>query len=263
MPAMIVIEGGVEAGRSFQIEDEVVRVGRSPSCQVAVADPGAPETALAVRYQGGKYVVYNRSLTTITVAAVPVPPGQSRPWSPGEVVSAWAGANLRLVVQGDPAPARKAVALGTKDLGTDKPTEKQAPPDAVAAVEKKPAPNKTFQIAVIALTWLVVLGVLAYSVIDDGAGAPEDDGYEEVAKELDAAKKTNPLAAEVAAKLKDARTAERRGHYSSARRQYGDVVLMLRNRPPAKADPKSDGKDPLANALGYARTRARNVGSEE
>jgi hypothetical protein len=260
MPAIVVVEGGVESGRSFQIEEEVIRVGRSPACQIALADPAAPETALAIRYQGGKYIVYNRALTTITVAAEPVAPGQSRQWSPGEIVNAWIGTNLRLVVQGDPAPARKTVVLGTRDIGTDQPAEKPGDPAVPAqTADKEPSPNKNLQIGVIVFTWIVILGVLAYSVVEEGNGPPKDDGYEQLVMDLDTATKTNPLAAEVSSKLKEAKTAERRGHHSSARKQYSEVVVMLRNRAPAT----TNDKDPLAAALSYARTRARNVGSEE
>jgi hypothetical protein len=260
MPAVIAIEGSADNGRTFQIEEEVVRVGRAPGSQIVLTDRAVPDTAVAVRYQGGRYHVYNRSTRPITVGGVTVAPNQSRPWPPGEAVVAWPGAALRLVVTGDPAPAPRVGVISPLDLGTDKPAVTQSTP-----AEETPPPaggKKTVQIVVIVSTWVVVVGLLAYKVLTPETATPEEDSYTKLAADLDAqaAQGKSPLAGEVAAKLRDARTADRRGHANTARKLYSEVVVRLRNRPAAD---KPDPDDPLDRALKFARERARALGGEE
>lgn len=262
MPAVIAIEGGSDNGRSFQIEEEVVRVGRGPLCQVVLTDPAAPEAALVVRYQNRGYVVYNRTGRSITVNGAPVEQGGTKPWLPGQKLQAWPGAVLKLVVTGDPAPARRQVGVSSTDLGTDRQPEPVKTAEEVAAAAAPPPAKgkKTIQYAVIGATWLALIGAVVYKAAGpDPAAQTEDKEYGEVIREL-RARPNDPLAADVADKLRDARTAEERGHTTAARRLYGEVVIRLRNRP--AADPKA-GPDALDRALKFARTRASQLGSEE
>jgi hypothetical protein len=264
MPAVISIEGGADNGRAFQIEEEVVRVGRAPSSQIVLTDPAAPNTAVAIRYQGSRYVVYNRSTEAITIGGATVGTDQSRPWSQGEAVVAWPGAVLRLAINGDPAPARKVMAVGNRDLGTDKPTTPEVAATTVTET-KKGGGAKTGQIAVIVLTWVVIIGALVYSALaPDESGSKEAEArYTKLATDLDAAvaKGNNPLAATTAEKLREARMAEQRGHTAIARKLYGEIVVQLQNRPPVT---KPDTKDPLLDrAQEFARGRARSLTTEE
>jgi len=264
MPAVISIEGGADNGRAFQIEEEVVRIGRSPGSQIILTDPSAPPTAVAVRYQGGKYVVYNRSTETINIAGVSISKDQSRPWTPGEAVSAWPGAILQLTISGNPAPARRVMGVASNDLGTDKPAVPEVTTATATTTTAKASGAKSGQIIVIAMTWLVILGVLAYTLLapDESDSVADEARYVKLAADLDAAAKGgNPLVSVTAEKIKEARMTERRGHKSAARKAYGDIVVQLQNRPPVT---KPETRDPLLDrAQEFARSRIRSLTEEE
>ena len=223
MPAEIAVVGGPDDGRRWQIEEEVVGLGRGPNCQLRVADPHAPEKAVVIRYQNGRYVVYNRSERPIIVADRPLPPGESRPWEVDAAVQAWAGATLRLVVSGDPAPARRLLGRMT-DLATD-PVASSGPVAEPPGEGKK----KTTQLVLMAAVWLLVGGLLAFKLLNPETPEVEElPPGEEVLKKLDVARSKDPEAGEVADRLREALVAERRGLSNTAQAAYADVVIRLK-----------------------------------
>ncbi|MGC3968792.1 MAG: FHA domain-containing protein [Pirellulales bacterium] len=107
MPAKLLITDGPSAGEELWIEYEVLRLGSDASCELIVADPAVEPHALTIRYGDGKYVVYNRGSSPLTLDSLTIAPSESGPWRSGKSLKFPGGLVLKLETSGDGAPSRR------------------------------------------------------------------------------------------------------------------------------------------------------------
>src|SRR5262245_60944880 len=61
MPAKIVVKSGAAAKQVFPIEEELVRIGSDPTCELVLPDANLAPHAATLEFLDGNYIVYNRS----------------------------------------------------------------------------------------------------------------------------------------------------------------------------------------------------------
>jgi len=224
-----------EPDREFPIQDEVLRLGSGAQCEYRLG-AGAAHSA-TLEYRNGSYHLHNRGDDPITINGRRLELRESVHWPEGDEVDFGRGVTLRLDIQGDPAPA-KASATYTIEYDAE---EEVVDPDAAkkAEVAKKAASSKTtMQLVVIGVC--VVLGAFML-MMDEPATEKEDmlDPRVEFAAIIDklmtSEKGKDPGPFSLRSTLQSARVAELRGDEKEARKSYGAVITMLKNR-------QADGK---------------------
>jgi hypothetical protein len=118
MPAQIIAtEDGQE--RVYWIEDEVVRIGTDPICELPLEDPTIAAHAITLEYADGRYKLHNRTESPIVLDGSPCRRKGAVLWQDGMSLQLSASTVLRLETEDDPAPgARHPVDL-LGDQGDD------------------------------------------------------------------------------------------------------------------------------------------------
>lgn len=111
MSAKLLVKAGHGSGKEYWIEDNVVRVGSDPHCEVCLPDSAIAPHALTVEFRDGKYMVYSRGQQAIYVNGSGLRTHQMSHWKAGVDVQIANRAILCLVVEGNPNPARRPQAL--------------------------------------------------------------------------------------------------------------------------------------------------------
>lgn len=222
MPARLVVTAGATRGREHWIEEDVIRIGHDPRCEVRVEEPGLAAFAAALEFADGRYTVYNQSDSPMILAGRELAPRASAAWTPGQELTPTKGVTLRLVADDkNRAPGhRPAAPVAVESAAQSEPT----PAGAKAPASKL---RDALQIAVIGLC---LVGMAAMVALQGKIGA------EPVARDpsTDFAACLESLAddgrQDLRRNLQDARRAELRDELATARRSYArvrDQVLAL------------------------------------
>ena len=147
MPATIQIVAGPQAGEELWIEYEVSRLGGDTGCELHLA--GTEPHALTLRYSEGRYNVYNRGTSPITLDGNPVEVGQAGIWRTRRDLSLADGTVLRMAIEGDGAPTRRPEEASAAEPRADIDIMAVEGPTTDAAPKKKS--NNLQLVAVIAL----------------------------------------------------------------------------------------------------------------
>lgn len=210
MPAKLVVTAGATRGREHWIEEEVVRIGHDPRCEIRVEEPGLAAFAAALEFADGRYTVYNQSSSPMVLAGRELAPRASAPWPPGQELTPANGVTLRLEAEKDQAPRHRPLAPVTVE------SDKPAAPTADVA---KPGstPRTVMQFAVIALCLIGIVAMIAFQDQVETEEAARDPSADFAAcLEVLAADEHHDLRRD----LQDARRAELRGDLVAARRLY-------------------------------------------
>lgn len=168
MPARINIISGVSVGKTFWVEQPVLRIGGRPDVDLCVPSAELAEHVATVEYQDGDYVVYNRSTTSIRVSGTEIAPGRSAVWSRNGELELGDHTVLQLELTGDGSPSVRPVERNLEvDYGLDKEVEAAADEGQAETVAESKASSgsllKTMgQLAVILFCFSAV-GAIVYS----------------------------------------------------------------------------------------------------
>lgn len=226
MPAVIRIEIGAGAGRSYPIAEDVVRIGSGSSAGLRLADPNIPPHAVTVEFRGGQYRVHNRSSRVIRIGGKPVAANASATWGDDQQLELDDHTVLRLRITGNPAPVGyRDVPASIPDLPPPLPPP---PPPPAAAGPKK---SHAGQWAVIWLCAVAVALIVALEFTDEPTGPSPTAEFDTLMKDLLAVPPTPDLPSDqMRIMLQTARSAELRGQTNRARRGYGAVIELLQSR---------------------------------
>ena len=213
MSAKILAKTSDAALTEFWINDDVIRVGSAPDCDLPLA--GVAPHALTVQHRGRGYFVFNRSQEAIRIAGQLVLPGASHPWEPGQELEI--GSEAALMLQSAEEALRNAP-----------PSVRYDDDDEFSAEQSREPEEKKSRM----VTFLVVGAVVVISFMtlgsSNGTGKSTTAQFEEVMKEYTWAHSTNdPTARRILDGVQRARIAELREDYKSAKAKYGEAKDLL------------------------------------
>ena len=105
MSAHISIETGISAGTTYWIDRPVLRVGSDPQCDICLPSTDLAPHSLTVEYRDGRYRVYNRCPSAISLGGISIPAGGAGELVPDRTISLPGELKLVLKVDGDPRPS--------------------------------------------------------------------------------------------------------------------------------------------------------------
>ncbi|MBY0526877.1 MAG: FHA domain-containing protein [Gemmataceae bacterium] len=223
MPAKIVVKSGAAASTEVVIQEDVLRIGSDPSCEVVLPDAGLAPHAATLEFRDGAYVIHNRSDAPIRLNNVVLERRTFKKWNAGQDLALTDHLVLRLEVDGSPAPVRAAQAARrtVEVAGSNEANESRPAPTSAATARKK-----QLQMVIILLLVAVVVGLL---FIDTSGPAPTTapaprDEFAALVKELQQHGKRDEGLLFL---LQDARMAQVRGDARRARDLYGQIVDYL------------------------------------
>jgi hypothetical protein len=226
MPAMIIVESGALAGKSFAIEKESVRIGSGDRCEIRLNDPNLTDHVFTVEYLNGTYQIFNRAAEAITVEGQKLESRKLTKWNSGKTVQLSGGMVLRLKVESDPRPIAKS---GDDNVKVD---EIKGDESADAKAKEKAKSKNTMQMMII-LTCFGLTAILLAMVAMD----PEPEvvdvqdkfqiDFEKLYEEL----KANPPKllefADLADRFQIARTYELSNQRAKALGRYRELQLQF------------------------------------
>jgi len=228
MTARIEIRNGPEAGRVFQIEEDLCRIGSGPASTLRVE--GIDEHALTVHYRDGQYFVINRCRHPIRLDRRKLQPNESAAWEHRQVLQVNGQHAFALNLAEDPAPAAKVTRASPSDLRQVDAGEPEEP--------LPPQPNRARQIVIIALSLLGVF-LLISSQRQPGTQAIQAE-FDRIVGEM-----ARTVAADdvrlcfVRENLKVARALEFQGRYPEAASKYAEIRKKCLSRNNLDADRSS------------------------
>jgi hypothetical protein len=232
MPAKLVVVAGAQPGREIWIEEEVLRIGSEAPCEVRLAEPGLSPHAVTLEFRDTGYHVYNRGDQPIRLDRRPIGPREpAAHWPAGKDLNLGGQLTLRLVIDGDPAPAKRQ-AVRVADDEPEVPTAEAAAPE-VSAEDAAKKNKKTVQLAAILGLVVVAGAVLLYDppASEDKPKVPASQRSAEIIQKLRSNKAGDPADNEhLRTMLQRARLAELRGDKPLARDQYRRLYDWLQDR---------------------------------
>jgi hypothetical protein len=160
MAAKVVVVQGAQPGQEFWIEEEVLRIGSEAPCEIRLAEPGLAGHAATLEFRGDGYAVYNRSERPIHVDARPVAARAQAKWLANKDMFLTDQLALRLIIEGDPAPAKRAANVPAGAV-LQMPTEDERPVAAAPTAEEAAKKAKsTMQLAMVLGLVVVAAAVL-------------------------------------------------------------------------------------------------------
>lgn len=265
-----------EQGRElaqFWVEQEVLRIGSNPQCQVAV--DGLPAHAATLRFHQGVYELRNRSDRALLLDGTEVPPNGALEW-PAQSTLRYGNVLLRLrVVNGDPRPApAPRFHEGWNDYDEHVDEYAETNHDDAEAFQQdhlnghddggefeddsaiKP-PKNLKNIIQLTITGLCIVGVIVLLAMKDKTQAPQQRAaaieFPELISKLMESEGEKPWLEPVRIRLQDARRLQSAGRTTEAREVYVEVRDQLLARgvqqPPAG---QPDDDDVASQALSYA-----------
>lgn len=249
MPAKLVVVSGTQPGQEFWIEEEVLRIGSEEPCEVRLVEPGLPPHVATLEFRPDGYALYNRGDQPIRLdrrALAPRDPAAR--WPAGKDLALNDQLTLRLVVDGDPAPAKRATP-GMAPLEPSLGVLDQAPAaDPLAADAAAKKAKNTTTIAVVVGAAVLCAGVLLMDPpkVEEKTQYNPGQKLKELVTTLLKDKTGDPADNEYLRNgLQNARLAELRGDKKLAREEYNRLYDWLERT--AKTGPlPTEYKDLLA-----------------
>ena len=104
-PATITVTRGPARGQLFEIETELVHIGRADTNQVVLEDPDLAEHQASIVFRNGRYAIFTPLKDAVSIDGSPIPP-QRWVWLPGEAdIALGERTSLRFATDLDPAAA--------------------------------------------------------------------------------------------------------------------------------------------------------------
>jgi hypothetical protein len=233
MPAKIVVLQGPNTGQEYWIERSPARLGSDPSLEICLGPASPGRHCATLEYNGGRYVLYNRSPAPFDLEGQAVAPQSSAVWANRQRLRLGPLLVVGLSIDGNPAPARQPLPAVTVD-DFDVSDEDLGPGDdnsADAAVSPPAAPRRTKQAIQVVVTVVCFLGVglmLMTAPQPGGAERPPEavrDEFAGIVKDLGEVADQDHR--DLALQLQAARSAEIRGEWSRARMLYNHTLARL------------------------------------
>jgi hypothetical protein len=233
MAAKLVVVSGKQPGAEYWIESEVLRIGSEPPCEIRLPDSGVPAHAATLEFRDDGYAVYNRSDGPLSLDHRPLAPrAAAARWPAGKDLYLSDELALRLVIEGDPTPAKRAAPRAATALEEE--AAAQEGEAAALTAEEEAKKNKNLQavlVLVLAALAIAVLLVVSQSSTDDKKTevVPPGKQMADVVAKLRADKSAAAADSErYCDVLQTARVAELRGDKKLARDQYQRLYDWLR-----------------------------------
>jgi hypothetical protein len=232
MSAKLVVVAGKQPGQEYWIESEVLRIGSEPPCEIRLPDPGVPAHAATLEFRDDGYKVYNRSAGPLSLdSQLLAPRAPAAAWSAGKDLYLSDELALRLVIDGDPTPAKRVAPRAAAAL--EEAAELEGEPTAVSAEQEAKKKQTTQLVAILAVAVVVMVGlvVLSRSSEDEKKAevVPVGKQMADVVKKLREDKSATAADSEHYCNvLQTARLAELRGDKKLARDQYQRLYDWLR-----------------------------------
>ncbi len=168
MPTKIQIHDPVSGPRSIWVEKPYLKFGADPSCDLIVMEN--IEAQGSVRFKEGQYWLFNDSAAAMTLAGRPVERGTTHAWTHGERVRFPDGIEFLLIVEGDPAPARRSVErtitapppARSPEIGLE--VEANAAPAEPASTDSRKGVSST-EVMQLGVTLLCIAAFVSFMVI--------------------------------------------------------------------------------------------------
>jgi hypothetical protein len=148
MPANIIVLSKRKDAKTFRIEEPVIRIGSHSDCNVVLA--GIDPHALTLQFRDSRYLVLKRGKSDVWLNGKPLLDAQPYDWPPDGLLQLGSSVALRLVVDGDPAPAPRDREVGP--LEDDTPVSETSQPNST---QVKPA-----QVVTLAICGILIVGML-------------------------------------------------------------------------------------------------------
>ena len=228
MAVIITVLSGSAAQREFSIEQDVLRIGGDPACEIALPDAGVPPHAATLEQRDDGYVIYNRGGGVLRLESRVIAARGFAPWTSGQTLHVTEAVALRLEVREKAPAARPAPPSG--DAG-----KRPAP----AAKTGAPSTNgKRLQqaalLGVVAALILAVVFMDAPTEVSNAAGGQQRRCTELLAAMRQQSRAGDRSADALGQLLQEAYIAEAREDAARARTLYGQVLASLLPRRDAR-----------------------------
>jgi len=213
MSARIQLTGSAASAAEFIVQNDVVRVGSDPTCDILI--PEAPPRWFTLQRRGEEFLVHNRSQSDLRLGRKRIPPGSPAVvWSPDVPLALKSGITLELQV-------------GNVVLPTDVCEQWVGPADNQETKMHDEAIDEAEGVSTRQLVILGICGVLVALMLLDVATTGPDGAQKsfvqivsDLAARVQSGDPTAPLLLET---LQEARYHEIRGEFEAAGRLYGFV----------------------------------------
>jgi len=236
MPAYIVVEHQGNVDSKFWIQEDVFRVGTGTNCKLVLQDTTLAAHLLTVEFRDGRYILHNRSGTSLTLDGKPFPTNLSSPWQANQALHITSDLILRLSIDGDLRPGTSKVTLAT--LNIEAPEQKVVVKEVSRPLTLEQKNTQHLQLLVIGIC-VVVVGVLSIKIMRNDEDLKPIMGQGSVTSsqlfetQVDSLAKIAGVDAESGefrSLLQAARASELRGHSNTANRQYSEILLYSREK---------------------------------
>jgi hypothetical protein len=221
------------------IADDVIRIGGDANCEICV--PALSAHLLTLRFDGGRYTIFNRSGRELRLEASALESNGSMVWQHGEDLFLEENLVLTLLIDGNPSPVRSsasAPATSTANLEVDEPDVVATPVDDQSdGVPQRPQSQTLVQIMVIVVCLLGFGLLMLVDQSGQGSAQPRDEAtvkreFAETITEIRAAIESNPSLAgdleSIRIAFQDARIHElRQGQEEKALKLYRKLLQDL------------------------------------
>lgn len=211
MSAKIIAQTPGSATIEYWLNDDVIRIGGSPDCDLALT--GLADHAITLQERGGRHFAFNRSPATFYVDGQSIAPGQSGEWNYGSELRFDNGTQLLL-------QSAEEAQLHSPTLWSDGEVREPAPDQAD---DNK---DKLTKIAVVAFAGIAVLAVILGG---SGSGSRNTTAvYEQLIRDrMWEHSDSDRTARQVLDALQRARIAELRGDLKTAEAKYVEAKDVL------------------------------------
>ena len=162
MPARLLLFDDASATPTEQwIERPFLTIGTDSGSDVPLA-AGGEEVRVYLQFRDGRYEAFNKQAGEVRLGGRPVPAGTSAAWEPGAELEA-GGHRLRLVVEGDPTPGTRPLAVAprpAREPNREPVRSAQTTPAPVAGLDAAPPADRSQ-----AVKLAVIFGCLAASTL--------------------------------------------------------------------------------------------------
>ncbi len=219
MSATIQVKGGKRHGTQFWIEEDVIRIGGDPSCNLIIPET-APQ-AVTLQFRNGDYWIYNRGGAQVRLDDAQTLSKDAVVWRPTQRMGVARGVSLHLLIDGNPAPC-PAPQRSVKGFDDDQP-----------AVEEDSAPSDGNLVSSLAIIGgcclLILLMFVDMATADMGTRLPDHERFQLIVQQLQYSSGT-ATANQISPLLRQARYHDLRFNYDEAMLRYKTVrdILMTR-----------------------------------
>jgi hypothetical protein len=228
MPARLKVVAGQDAGTEFWIEDEVVRIGSDAQCGVRLRAPGLPAHAATLEFRDGVYSLHCRSNQPLVLNGKVLAVWQSATWPANRDLELNGQVVLKLLIDGDPAPARRSKPAPVLPEEEDT-TEAKAGESPPAKAKDSRTPLQLLIIAIIIVALAVVLFADTGGESDRAKAPTESDRFTDLVAAL--------VKAEDKARAEEKPDSHLPGYFAELRRELQEARI---------AELRGDGKKSIS-----------------